>query len=73
MMKRIWDIAKNKIRTKTIPSFFVSILLCLFSLNVQAAVNPADYYAADDLKKLDNGTYTVKNYHKYVQNDKQYG
>lgn len=72
MMKRIWDIAKNKIRTKTIPSFFVSILLCLFSLNVQAAVNPPDYYAADDLKKLDNGTYTVKNYHKYVQNDKQY-
>ncbi len=72
MMKHIWDIAKNKIRTKTIFSFFVSILLCLFSLNVQAAVNPPDYYAADDLKKLDNGTYTVKNYHKYVQNDKQY-
>lgn len=71
-MKHIWDIAKNKIRTKTIFSFFVSILLCLFSLNVQAAVNPPDYYAADDLKKLDNGTYTVKNYHKYVQNDKQY-
>lgn len=72
MMKHIWDIAKNKIRTKTIFSFFVSILLCLFSLNVQATVNPPDYYAADDLKKLDNGTYTVKNYHKYVQNDKQY-
>ena len=72
MMKHIWDIAKNKIRTKTIFSFFVSILLCLFSLNVLAAVNPPDYYAADDLKKLDNGTYTVKNYHKYVQNDKQY-
>ena len=72
MMKHIWDIAKNKIMTKTIFSFFVSILLCLFSLNVQAAVNPPDYYAADDLKKLDNGTYTVKNYHKYVQNDKQY-
>lgn len=72
MMKHTWDIAKNKIRTKTIFSFFVSILLCLFSLNVQAAVNPPDYYAADDLKKLDNGTYTVKNYHKYVQNDKQY-
>ena len=72
MMKRIWDIAKNKIRTKTIPSFFVSILLCLFSLNVQAAVNPPDYYAASDLKKLDNGTYTVKNYHKYVKQDTQY-
>lgn len=72
MMKRILDIAKNKIRTKTIPSFFVSILLCLFSLNVQAAVNPPDYYAASDLKKLDNGTYTVKNYHKYVKQDTQY-
>lgn len=72
MMKRIWDIAKNKIRTKIVALFFVSVLLCLFSLNVQAAVTPPDYYAASDLKKLDNGTYTVKNYHKYVQNDKQY-
>lgn len=72
MMKRIWDIAKNKTRAKIITLFFASVLLCLFSLNVQAAVNPPGYYAADDLKKLDNGTYTVKNYHKYVQNDKQY-